>query len=254
MARLRHPMDGSPWERDQSHQSIAPNLLEEAYEAVDAITRNDIKELKGELGDVLLQVVFHSQMAKEAGHFTFNEVVTTLNNKIKSRLPAFFSGKKEDVTAQLNEWERIKAAERASKGYESIFDGVAINLPALARANKLQDRAERVGFTWREESSFVDKIDEEVAEVKEALAEGDKAHLEEEIGDLLFITSRLAHLKGIDAETALRKANAKFERRLRHTETSLKKKNIALKDASLDELVRLWQEAKQIEKSGIKTA
>lgn len=249
LARLRHPVTGSPWEREQTSLSIAPNMLEEAYEATDAITRGDISELKGELGDVLLQVVFHAQIAKEQGHFGFNEVVETINAKIKSRLPAFFSGQEVDVSTQLSKWEEIKNKERAAKGYNSVFDGIALNLPALVRANKLQDRAVRMGFKWDDLTPILNKVQEETKEVEVAIKAGDKAHIEEELGDLLSIVSTLCYELGVDAEAAQRKANAKFERRMRHIEGSLKERGIEPKTAGMAEMWRLWKEAKTKEKA-----
>lgn len=249
MARLRHPATGSPWEREQTSLSIAPNMLEEAYEAVDAITQNDMKELKAELGDVLLQVVFHAQIAKEQGHFGFNEVVETISAKIKSRLPAFFSGQDVDVTTQLNKWEEIKQQERTAKGYTSVFDGIATNLPALVRANKLQSRATQIGFSWADLEGVFDKITEETDEVREAIASGDRKHIEEELGDLLNIVARLANVLGFDAEQALRLSNRKFETRLRHIETRLNEQGLPLKTTPLDKLVEFWNEAKAKERA-----
>lgn len=244
MARLRHPGTGSPWEREQTSLSIAPNMLEEAYEAVDAITRDDMTDLKGELGDVLLQVVFHSQIAREQGHFGFNEVVETISAKIKSRLPMFFSGQDVDVSTQLNKWEEVKKQERAAKGYSSVFDGIAPNLPALVRANKLQDRAVRMGFVWNSIQAMLEKIREETAEVEEALLADNKQHLEEELGDLLSIVSNLCYKLGIDAESAQRKANNKYERRLRFIESRLLARGIEPASAGMDEMWKLWKEAK----------
>lgn len=249
LARLRHPVSGSPWERDQTSLSICPNMLEEAYEAVDAITRNDMKELKGELGDVLLQVVFHAQIAKENGHFGFNDVVETLNAKIKSRLPAFFSGQDIDVETQLHKWEEVKKEERAAKGYTSVFDGIALNLPALVRSGKLQDRAARMGFRWSEIPPILAKVREEIGEVEQAIAEGNKAHIEEELGDVMAIMTTLCYELGVDAESVLRKANSKFEGRMRHIESSLQARGIEPKTAGMAEMWRLWKEAKAIKKA-----
>ena len=249
MARLRHPIKGSPWEREQTSLSIAPNMLEEAYEAVDAITHGDVNELRGELGDVLLQVVFHAQIAREQGHFGFNEVVETINNKIKSRLPAFFSGQDVDVTTQLDKWEEIKREERAAKGYTSIFDGIAPNLPALVRANKLQSRASQMGFAWNSMDDVYAKIEEETQEVREAEQSGNRTHLEEEIGDLLNIVARLANMLNIDAEQALRHSNIKFEKRLRHVEQRMKDGSHPHKETPLETLMEFWREAKAKEKA-----
>lgn len=245
LARLRHPVTGSAWEREQTSLSIAPNMLEEAYEAVDAITRNDMAELKSELGDVLLQVVFHAQIAREQGHFSFNEVVDGINAKIRSRLPAFFAGQGVDVKTQLNKWEEIKKQERAAKGYTSVFDGIAPNLPALVRANKLHDRATQIGFSWPELESVFDKIKEETDEVREAYASGDRQHLQEELGDLLNIVSRLVNVLGYDAEQALRLSNNKYEERLRYVEACMAEQKLPHKTTPLDVLMGFWKEAKR---------
>ena len=244
LARLRHPITGSPWERDQSCASIAPNTLEEAYEVVDAISRNDMQELKGELGDLLLQVVFHSQIAKEGGHFTFDDVAQGIVDKIKRRLPHFFAGRDVTVEKQLDDWEAIKAAEKAAKGHDSIFDDIPLHLPALVRANKLQNRATRMGFSWNDISGVYAKIDEELAEVKEAAASGDRVHLQEELGDLLVIVSRLANVLGYDAEQVLREGNRKYEKRLRHMESRLKENGEPVNNAPLDKLMAYWADAK----------
>ena len=253
MARLRHPISGSEWERSQTFQSIAPNAIEEAHELVEALEQGDIAEIKSELGDVLLQVVFHSQMAKEQGHFTFQSVAEGLNNKIKARLPHMF-GRQGGTTMQeqLEEWERVKDVDRAQKGYTSIFDGLTPALPALVRANKLQSRAARAGFDWSEAHHITDKLHEELAEVNEAIAEGDKAHIQEEIGDLLFITAKLARFYGVDAEAALRGTNRKYENRVRYIEQQLKAQGKTLKDSTLDEMMALWLEAKHVEKQQVK--
>lgn len=248
MARLRHPVTGSPWEREQTSLSIAPNMLEEAYEAVDAITRDDAVELKGELGDVLLQVVFHAQIAKEQGHFGFNEVVEGINAKIKSRLPYFFSGQSVDVATQLDKWEDLKKKERAAKGYTSIFDGIATNLPALVRANKLQSRAACMGYVWSDPKDLFAKISEETDEVRQSSETESKERIEEELGDLLSAVSNIAHLFGLDAELALRKGNAKFERRARHVEARLKELGLDGTDTPVDTYRQLWKEAKAKEK------
>lgn len=247
MASLRHPIHGSPWEKEQTFASIAPNTLEEAYEVIDAISRDDIAELKGELGDLLLQVIFHSQIAREQGAFTFNEVAQTLLDKIKARLPHFFSGNAVSMDKQLEDWEKIKNAERARKGYTSALDGVALALPALARSQKLQERAARVGYTWPNLPPALVKVEEEWAETKEAIASGNKAHVAEEIGDTLLALVNLARMQGIDAESAMRAANAKFERRFRHIEQRLTAQGKSLPGATLEEMRALWNEAKSNE-------
>lgn len=245
MARLRNPLGGCPWDLEQDFKSIAPYTIEEAYEVADAITQNDMKALREELGDLLLQVVFHSQMAREAGHFTFNDVVRGISDKMVARHPHVFgSAEVKTAAAQTENWEKLKDTERKNKGAESLLDGVAQGLPALLRATKLQSRAARVGFQWPDLAPVLAKVDEEVAEVKEAIAAGDKAHIEEEIGDLLFMITNLARYVDVDAEGALRGGNAKFERRFRHVEAGLRAAGQDIKSASLEEMEKLWNEAK----------
>jgi len=246
LARLRHPVTGSPWEREQTYASIAPNTLEEAYEVVDAIRRDDMADLKSELGDLLLQVVFHSQIAREGGHFTFNEVAQSIVDKIKSRLPHFFAGRDVTVDRQLADWEAIKQAERDSKGYSSVLDGIAITLPALVRAQKIQSRVARVGFKWKTVSEVIGKIDEELDEVRQAVAENDPDHITEELGDLLGSVAILCDRLNIDAETALRNFNTKFETRFHHIEQRVTESGKRVENVELDELLSYWREAKHL--------
>jgi nucleoside triphosphate diphosphatase len=247
LARLRHPVHGSPWERDQTHTSISPNVLEEAYEVVDAIQNEDMRELKGELGDLLLQVVFQSQIAKEGGHFTFNEVAQGIIDKVKARLPHFFAGREVSVDKQLEDWEKIKQMERDRKGHTSVLDGIAKALPALARTQKIHSRVNRVGFKWHDLAGVMGKVDEELAEVKQAIATSDKAHISEEIGDLLFSTAILSDWLGIDAEQALRRASKKFEERFRFVEQRVKENGKSLEQSTLAEMQAFWKKAKQSE-------
>ena len=233
MEKLRHPTNGCEWDREQTFASIAPYTIEEAYEVADAIERNDIADLKDELGDLLLQVVFHSRMAEEAGHFAIQDVAETISDKMERRHPHLF-GRAETGGHHL--WEQVKASERAAKGETSTLDGVALGLPALMRAEKLQKRAARTGFDWPDVDGPRAKISEELAELD---AETDRDAQEEELGDLLFAVVNLArHLK-IDPEEALRKANLKFERRFRAIE-----QQPGFADLSLDEKEALWARAK----------
>ncbi|MEL6258092.1 MAG: nucleoside triphosphate pyrophosphohydrolase, partial [Pseudomonadota bacterium] len=223
MRRLRDPATGCPWDLEQDFRSIAPYTLEEAYEVADAIQRNDMNDLRDELGDLLLQVVFHGQMADEAGHFTTADVANAITNKMIERHPHVFEkadGRSSD--GQTEAWEAMKAAERAAKAKTgeaaSALDGVALALPALLRALKLQKRAARVGFDWSEPQPIFDKLAEEIAEVHEALDSQDLDAIEDEIGDLLFVGANLARAAGVDPEAALRRSNDKFERRFKSME------------------------------------
>jgi ATP diphosphatase len=248
MRRLREP-GGCPWDREQTFATIAPYTIEEAYEVASAIADKDWKALPGELGDLLLQVVFHARMAEEAGLFDFGDVVEAITAKMIRRHPHVFGGEtaKADAEAQKAWWEELKTAERAAKGHASLLDGVASALPALMRAEKLQGRAASVGFDWNNPHTVVDKIAEEAREVVEA--GNDSEQREEEIGDLLFAIANLArHLK-VDPEAALRAANAKFTRRFGFIEASLAAQGRQPGQASLPEMEALWQAAKAAEKA-----
>lgn len=235
MARLRDPVTGCEWDTVQTFASIAPYTIEEAYEVADAIARNDLADLKDELGDLLLQVIFHSRMAQEAGAFDLSDVVSGICDKMERRHPHIFRGA-ENGGHHL--WEQIKAEERGSKGTSGALDGVAIGLPALLRAEKLQKRAARTGFDWTDPADARAKIDEELAEVESATSDDHRA---EEIGDLLFATVNWSRKLGIDPEAALRAANAKFERRFRAMEAEA---GDAFNGLSLDEKEALWAAAK----------
>ncbi|KMS58038.1 nucleotide pyrophosphohydrolase [Sphingobium cupriresistens LL01] len=243
MARLRDPDTGCPWDIEQDFASIAPYTIEEAYEVADAIERADMDALRDELGDLLLQVAFHSRIAEQAGHFAMQDVIDGITQKMIRRHPHVFAegARREDGHAQ---WETIKAAERAEKEPDpSALAGVAIALPALLRAEKLQKRAARTGFDWPDTVRVIDKIIEELDEVREAATQDER---EEEIGDLLFAVVNFArHLK-VDPETALRKANRKFDRRFRAMEGMAGNRFASL---ALDDKEALWQRAKQQEKS-----
>lgn len=235
MARLRGP-GGCEWDRAQTFATIAPYTIEEAYEVADAIERGDLAELRDELGDLLLQVVFHSRIAEEAGAFALADVVAAISDKMERRHPHIF-GDARDGGHHL--WEEVKAAERARKGAASALDGVAAGLPALTRAEKLQKRAARVGFDWPDAAGPRAKVAEELAE---ADAAPDAAARADEIGDLLFAVVNWARHEGVDAEQALRAASAKFERRFRHMEQQA---GPAFERLSLAEKEALWVAAKQ---------
>lgn len=249
MSRLRDPDTGCPWDLQQNFSSIAPYTLEEAYEVAEAIQRNDAADLCDELGDLLFQVVFHAQLARELGWFEFSDVVTAINRKLIRRHPHVFADESvADARSQSEAWEKHKAGERAAKGVAtgSALDGVPVALPALVRAQKIQQRAARVGFDWTELRHVVDKLEEELAELRQALAAEESAErVQEELGDLMFSGVNLARFLDADAETLLRNANHKFESRFRVVEDLAKQKQRNLQDCSLDELESLWREAKK---------
>ncbi|MGX6647753.1 nucleoside triphosphate pyrophosphohydrolase [Maricaulaceae bacterium MS644] len=248
MARLRDPAGGCPWDLEQDFRSIARYTIEEAYEVVDAIERADMADLKEELGDLLLQVVFHSRMAEEAGDFRFEDVADAIAEKMIRRHPHVFGTAQErDSESQTRAWEAQKAAERAAKGGEdvSVLANVPVALPALTRSEKLMKRAARVGFDWPDVEGVMAKIDEELAEVRGAVAEGDPAQIHEEIGDLLATVVNAARKLGVDPEAALRDANAKFERRFRAVEQQLKDKGSSVQEADLDAMEAEWLTAKR---------
>jgi nucleoside triphosphate diphosphatase len=254
MARLRDPDGGCPWDLEQDFASIAPYTIEEAYEVADAIARGDLEHLKDELGDLLLQVAYHAQMAKEADLFDFEQVAAAIADKMVRRHPHVFGAAEvESARAQSRAWEAAKAAERADKagagGAHGILDDVPLALPALVRAAKLQRRAARVGFDWPEPAEVLEKLDEEIAEIRAELDAGPSAErLRDEIGDLLFAAVNFARHLDVDAEAALRQANAKFERRFRAIEEALRARGRRLEEASLDEMEALWRQAKARER------
>ena len=256
MARLRHPVEGCPWDVEQDFASIAPYTIEEAYEVADAIARRDLRALREELGDLLFQVVFHARMAEEQDAFSFADVVRDLTDKMIARHPHVFGGaERRDAEAQIRLWEEQKAAERARKlaapgaTAPSALDDVPLALPALARAQKLQKRASRIGFDWGDARPALAKVAEEQAEVSAAMDEPGQPHLAEEIGDLIFAAVNVARLSGIDAEDALRAANAKFERRFRRMEAILAAEGKASGSASLAEMDAVWDRVKSEERS-----
>lgn len=247
MAALRDPQNGCPWDREQDFSTIAPYTIEEAYEVADAIARNDMAELRDELGDLLFQVVFHARMAQEAGAFSFDDVVAAIVEKMTRRHPHVFGNDSvADAEEQTHAWEAHKAKERREKGeHHSLLDGVTLGLPALVRAAKLQKRAARAGFDWPSVEGVVAKVDEELNEVRAELESNDRAALEDEIGDLLFAGVNLARHAGFDAEEALRAANRRFENRFRYLESHLQEQGRQLEQCSLEEMDRLWLEAKR---------
>ena len=251
MRRLRDPETGCPWDIEQTFASIAPYTIEEAYEVEDAIAREAWDELKGELGDLLLQSVYHTQMAEEAGLFDFAGVADAIAQKMVDRHPHIFGDESRDKSAeqQTRDWEAIKAAERAAKAQKGALEGVAQGLPALLRAVKLQKRAARVGFDWPETAQVLDKIREEIDELVEARAGLGPEKTAEEFGDLLFVMANLARHWDIDPEAALRGTNAKFLRRFRFIEARLAERGKRPEDSDLAEMDALWDAAKAAERA-----
>jgi MazG family protein len=250
MAKLRDPVTGCPWDVEQNFDTIAPYTIEEAYEVADAIAKKDMAALREELGDLLFQVVFHARMAEEDKRFAFDDVARDLADKMIRRHPHVFA-KREDKTAeeQTEAWEATKAHERKAKAQSGALDGVPLALPAALRAQKLQKRASRVGFDWGTAGAALDKVEEEVEELRVELAIADQKKLEEEVGDVLFAMVNVARLAGVDAETALRGANAKFERRFRRVEEKLYDKGRTPAESDLAEMDKLWDEAKKEERA-----
>jgi nucleoside triphosphate diphosphatase len=262
MARLRDPKRGCPWDAEQSFASIAPYTIEEAYEVADAIQQGDMGALKDELGDLLLQVVFHAQMAREAGSFGIEDVARAINEKMVKRHPHVFADAVvEGAEAQTLAWEAQKAGERQAKGAAEgrpvgALDGVTVGLPALTRALKLQRRAARVGFDWPAENAMAEieaKLAEELSEIKAEIAAGNKAALADECGDLLFVCVNLLRHLGVDPESALRSTNAKFERRFRAVEDRMRREGISdLAAAGIDRLEAAWRAVKATERQAAK--
>lgn len=262
MAALRTPKTGCPWDLEQDFASIAPYTLEEAYEVVDAIERGDLADLRDELGDLLLQVVFHARMAEEQGAFAFPDVVEAITRKLIRRHPHVFGETGNLAPEQVKAlWDEIKREEKEERRRQresmgqapevreaGFLGGIPTALPALTRAQKLTMKAAKVGFDWPDAAQVIDKIHEELEEVKEASSSGEREQIEGEIGDLLFSVTNLARHFGIDPEAALRRTNAKFERRFGAIEDALKAQGRNLNDASLDEMEDLWVEAKRAER------
>jgi ATP diphosphatase len=246
MARLRDPQRGCPWDLEQSFGTIAPYTIEEAYEVADAIEREDYPALRDELGDLLFQVVFHSQMARERGSFAFDDVVAAICDKMERRHPHVFGEARIDsAAAQTVAWEEQKRLERESSG-KSVLADVPLALPALTRANKLGKRAAQVGFEWPGVAGALDKLDEELGELRKGLgAQADQAHITDELGDVLFCVVNVCRYLGVDPETALKGANAKFERRFGYVEQRLHEQGRSAREATLQEMDELWDEGKK---------
>jgi ATP diphosphatase len=259
MAALRTPVTGCPWDLEQDFASIAPYTIEEAYEVSDAIARGDLTDLRDELGDLLLQVVFHARMAEEQGAFAFGDVVKAITTKMIRRHPHVFGDAEARAAGSAKgQWDRIKAEEKAEKRAERIargldpedhgkgfLDGIAVALPALTRALKLQQKAATVGFDWTEAAPILDKIEEEIGELREAIASGQTAAVADEFGDLLFAVVNIGRHLGVDAEASLSGTNEKFRSRFHYVEKQILGSGGTLKDATLEEMEALWQNAKQ---------
>ncbi|GLK80981.1 nucleoside triphosphate pyrophosphohydrolase [Methylopila turkensis] len=257
MAALRTPVTGCPWDLEQDFASIAPYTIEEAYEVADAIRRGDLDDLRDELGDLLLQVAFHARMAEEQGAFAFPDVVEAITTKLIRRHPHVFGAARDLPAAEVKAlWGEIKAEEKAERAVRrgetarapSLLDGVTPALPGLSRAVKLQEKAATVGFDWDDVGLVVGKVREEADEAAEAVASGDRDAMEDEIGDLLCAVANLARHAGVDPEAAIRRSNAKFERRFRAIEAALEAQGRTPADSDLDEMDALWNAAKAAER------
>jgi MazG family protein len=253
MRRLRAP-DGCPWDREQTYLSLAPYLLEEAFESFDAIqdaAEGKTENLREELGDLLLQIIFHSQIAEESGDFTIEDVCAGITKKMILRHPHVFSDKKFDTASDvLNNWDELKKAEREitkkeEKTKDSILDDVPLAFPALIEANKLTRKAAKVGFDWENAEQIFDKFDEEINELKDAVSKNENKNIEEEIGDLLFVVVNLARKLDVEPETALKKTNRKFRQRFKFIETELNGNGKSLEESNLEEMDALWNETKK---------
>ncbi|WP_166416433.1 nucleoside triphosphate pyrophosphohydrolase [Cochlodiniinecator piscidefendens] len=250
MRRLRDPDTGCPWDIEQDFKTIAPYTIEEAYEVADAIERKNWPDLEGELGDLLLQTVYHTQMGEELGLFSFGSVTKNIADKMVARHPHVFGDESREKSAdqQTADWEKIKAAERAANAEKGALDGVAVGLPALLRAVKLQKRAARVGFDWPQTTQVLDKIQEESAELVEAHQDLTQAEVEEEFGDLLFVMANLGRHLGVEPEAALRSANQKFTRRFNQVESKLNAMGKTPEQSNLTEMDTLWGDVKKDER------
>jgi ATP diphosphatase len=246
MAALRDPATGCPWDKEQSFDTIAPYTIEEAYEVADSIARRDFASLPDELGDLLFQVVYHARMAEEAGYFGFAEVVCAISDKMIRRHPHVFGdAAARDTAAQTSAWETQKSAERADRLETGTLAGVPVGLPALTRAAKLTNRAARVGFDWPDAGAVLDKLDEEIGELKAELAGADPVRLTDEVGDLLFVLANLARKLNLDPEVCLRHANDKFARRFKAMEQALAGQGRDLKGETLEAMEAAWQAVKR---------
>ena len=247
MRALRDPEKGCPWDIEQNFKTIAPYTVEEAYEVADAIERENWEDLKNELGDLLLQTVYHTQIAEEENLFNFNDVINQISEKMIQRHPHVFGEENRNKSAsqQIKDWESIKAKERAQKNQTGVLDDVAINLPALVRSLKLQKRAARVGFDWPDILQVLEKIDEETRELVEAKQHLSQDKINEEFGDLLFSIVNLGRHLGVDSEEALKKTNRKFTERFRFIEDSISSRGLKLEKTPLEEMEDLWQISKK---------
>jgi len=246
MQQLRDPKSGCEWDKKQNFQSLSMFTLEEAYEVVDAIEREDYESLKEELGDLLLQVVFYSQLALEKDLFSFKEVTESISNKLIERHPYVFNEKQSHTQEQqVLKWEEIKLQERRKKRLESILDDLPKNLPALMKSQKIQRRAANVGFDWNNTEGYFKKIIEELEELQNAIKESKEENIKEELGDVLLSVVNLARYLNIEAEEALRKGNIKFENRFRYIESKLREQNKSLKESTLEEMDFLWERSKE---------
>lgn len=245
MTRLRSP-EGCPWDREQTHESIKENLIEETYEAVDAIDSGDMDELRGELGDVLMQVVFHSEMAKEKGTFNIDDVIDGITSKLIRRHPHVFGDTEVSCADEvLTRWEEIKRGEKGYESRTSVLDGVPNTLPALSRAMEISKRAAKTGFEWPNLEAVVDKLDEEVHELKAELKSGDTTRISEEIGDLLFTVVNVARWTKVDPEDALRTMTKRFASRFKQIEEAARESGKPIEEMSIEEMDAVWERAKQ---------
>ncbi len=244
MAALRDPEGGCPWDLEQDFKSIAPYTLEEAYEVADAIDRDDIRDLREELGDLLFQPIYHAQMASEIGAFDIHNVIHDVTSKMISRHPHVFGDKDAASASDVNQiWEQQKKAEK--KPTDSALDGVTTTLPALLKAQKLQKKAAKVGFEWTELSDVFTKLEEELSELKEACAKRDENHIFEELGDVLFVIANIGRVLGLNAEESLRQCNNKFETRFKGMEHDLRIQGKSFGDMTLNEMLKLWSKQKE---------
>lgn len=252
MAALRDPDTGCPWDIEQDFKTIAPYTIEEAYEVADAIERDDMIDLREELGDLLLQPIYHAQMAAEAGHFDIEDVIKDITEKMITRHPHVFGETDAQTPEDVNAiWDAKKSEEKAQKGAKNIsaIDGVTKGLPALLRASKLTKKAAKVGFEWPNPEQVLDKLDEELGELREALANGTLDEKTDELGDVLFVIANLGRMLGINPETALRNTNNKFESRFKGLEGDLKNKYKKINEASLEEMTESWNDQKRKERA-----
>lgn len=251
IARLRAP-GGCPWDREQTHRSLKPMTIEEAYEVLEAIDEGDDRHLASELGDLLLQIVFHAQIAAEESRFTISDVLQAVSDKMVRRHPHVFGGVSASTSGEvLRNWEALKRAEQAEKGEDlaaSMLDGVSPRLPAVMEAYQMTTKASRVGFDWPDAAAVLDKVEEELGEAREAIRAGDTGAASAEVGDLLFAAVNLARLVGADPESALKAANRRFRRRFRHVEDRLRERGRSPAESNLEEMESLWTEAKERER------